>query len=253
MNPVPDLLRRAARAVAERSGAARLELHDKREEGAGRGVDLVTECDLRVDRLVTRGLAEHFPGVAVISEEGARPSSTPVRGDAFVLDPIDGTHNFAAGVPWWGISLGRVEAGELAEGWLLESGTGRLFHATADGPATVDGAPLSVSARAPAYALASVGLSHAVVPLLLAADRFAGVRAMGCASLGLAWAAEGRFGFHAARNHPWDVAAGYLLVERAGGVVVDFEGRSVSIWDRVPTLAGAPQVVDEALAILSGS
>jgi fructose-1,6-bisphosphatase/inositol monophosphatase family enzyme len=101
--------------------------------------------------------------------------------------------------------------------------------------------------------LLSVALSRELLPLLLASNRFVGTRAMGCACLGLAWAAEGRFALHAARNYPWDVAAGYLLVERAGGRVVDLRGEPVSIWDRVHTLAGAPAAVDLALEILSGS
>lgn len=251
MSEIAELIRSSWRSVAAESGGRSLQLRDKGAR-AGRGVDLVTECDLRVDRLVAEALMERFPGVPVISEERASPVAAARPAQAFVLDPIDGTHNFAAGVPWWGISLARVEGGEPVEAWLLEAGTGRLYEADADG-AAVDGERLAVTEREPRWTLASVGLSQAVVPLLLAADRFAGVRAMGCASLGLAWAAEGRFGLHAARNHPWDVAAGYLLVERAGGVVVDFAGASVSIWDHVPTIAGAPQVVEEALRILAAS
>jgi len=246
---VADLLRRAGREVAARAGDDRLTFRDK-AAGRGGAVDLVTECDLAVDRLVTEGLGQLFPGVPVVSEERAPPSEAGT-GDVFVLDPVDGTHNFASGVPWWGISLGRVHGAELREAWLLEPTTGRMYHASADGPATRDGAAIAVTSRPPARSLLSVALSRELLPLLMASNRFSGTRAMGCASLGLAWAADGRFGLHAARNHPWDVAAGYLLVERAGGVVVDLRGEPVSIWDHVHTLAGAPAAVEVALEILA--
>lgn len=247
---IADLLRRAGREVAARSGDDRLTFRDK-AAGLGRGADLVTECDLLVDSIVIEGLAALEPGVPVVSEERPAPSEAGT-GDVFVLDPIDGTHNFAAGVPWWGISLGRVVGSELREAWLLEPASGRMYHARAAGPATVDGHPIQVTRRSPAYSLLSVAMSRELLPLLLASDRFVGTRAMGCASLGLAFAAEGRFALHAARNHPWDVAAGYLLVERAGGTVVDLAGRAVSIWEHVPTLAGSPQAVELALEILAG-
>ncbi|MCP4873707.1 MAG: inositol monophosphatase [Proteobacteria bacterium] len=248
-DPIADLLIRAGRAVASRAGDDRLTFRDKAAGQAG-GADLVTECDLLVDSLVTDGLAALVPGVPVVSEERPAPAEAGT-GDVFVLDPVDGTHNFASGVPWWGISLGRVSGAELREAWLLEPATGRLYHATADGPATVDGAPIHVTGKPPQHSLLSVALFRELLPLLLASDRFVGTRAMGCASLGLAYAAEGRFALHAARNHPWDVAAGYLLVERSGGKVVNLAGEPVSIWERVPSLAGAPQAVDLALEILA--
>ncbi len=247
-DPVADLLRRAGRAVASRAGDDRLTFRDKGAGGPG-GIELVTECDLLVDEIVTEGLGALFPGVPVLSEERARPEAAGT-GDVFVLDPVDGTHNFAAGIPWWAISLARVEGAAIREAWLLQPTSGRLYHATADGPATCDGAPLRVTRRPADRTVLSCALSQRVLPLLVAENTFVANRAMGCASLGLAWAAEGRFGLHAARNHPWDVAAGYLLVERAGGRVVDFDGDPVTLWDHVHTLAGAPQVVGVALDLL---
>ena len=90
----------------------------------------------------------------------------------------------------------------------------------------------------------------AIVPLLLRADSFSGMRILGSHSLGLAFAASGEVGFHAGIGYPWDVAAGYLLVEAAGGLVVDFEGQPRNPWERRQALAGAPHMVEIALEIL---
>ena len=248
MNPVAALLRRAAHEVCQLSGGDALAFRDKQTDPAG-AVDLVTEGDLRVDRIVTDGLSELFPGVPVVSEERPVPGEAGA-GDVFVLDPVDGTHNFAAGVPWWTISLARVRGSAPEEAWVLQMPAGRLYHASRTAPATCEGELLRVTQKAPELALLSMGLSEGVVPLLVGIERFAGARLMGCHSLGLCWAAEGRFGAHASRGFPWDVAAGYLIAERAGGVIRTFDGSPVDLWVRDYAVAGAPQVVDAVLEII---
>ncbi|MEE2827673.1 MAG: inositol monophosphatase [Myxococcota bacterium] len=248
MNPVAELLGKAREAVVGRAGALGLELVDKGADPR-HAMDLVTEADLEVDRLVTEGLQRLYPGVPVVSEEHEAPAAAR-EGDCFLLDPIDGTHNYASGLPFWAISLARMQGSEIREGWLLDGPSGRLYHAKKGGPATLDGRVLTVSARPPELSLLSLGLSPAIVPLLLRAELFSGMRILGSHSLGLAHAASGEVGLHAGIGHPWDVAAGYLLIEAAGGLIVDFEGRSRDPWDRRQALAGAPHIVDLALEIL---
>lgn len=248
MSSVEALLRSAVGAVAELSGASALEVQDKGGDDR-HAVDLVTEADLLVDDLVTSGLARLFPGVPVVSEERPLPEVAG-RGDCFVLDPIDGTHNFASGLPFWGISLARVEGAEVQEAWILDGVQRQLYSAQRGGRALRDGRPLAVSDKPPELSLISLGLSRKIVPLLLHADRFCGMRMLGSHSLGLALAASGEVGIHAGSGHPWDVAAGYLLLECAGGKVVDFEGRPRPLWETRYALAGAPRVVDLALEIL---
>lgn len=251
MRQVEALLRRAAREVAQLSGLDALTFRDKAAD-TDHAVDLVTEGDLRVDRIVTEGLGALFPGVPVVSEERPLPPEAGT-GDVFVLDPVDGTHNFAAGVPWWSISLARVRGSEPEEGWILQMPAGRLYHASRTAPATCDGQLLRVTDKPPELCLLSMGLSQGVVPLLRGIERFAGARLMGCHSLGLCWSAEGRFGAHASRGWPWDVAAGFLLVERAGGVVTTFDGSRRDPWVREYAVVGAPQVVEAALEIVQRS
>jgi len=248
MREVEELLRRAARKVVPLSGG-NLSIRDKNAGGEG-AVDLVTDGDLAVDRVVTEGLGRLFPGVPVVSEERPRPEGVE-QGDSFILDPVDGTHNFTAGVPWWAISLARVRGAEVEEAWLLNLPAGLLYHAVRGGETTCEGRTLKVTDRSPELCLVSLSLSRRLVPLLLASERFAGLRMMGCHSLALAYAAEGRFGLHASRGWPWDVAAGYLLIERAGGRVVDLEGRPRNLWEHRHALAGAPACVDTVLEILA--
>ncbi len=250
-DPVEALLRGAltqALGVFER-GVQRWD--DKRPAGQPGGVDLVTEADLLVDRVVSEGLDALHPGVVVVSEEQEVPPAEE-RGDCFVLDPIDGTHNFAAGMPWWGISLARVQGDEPVEAWILEAPGGVLWHATRTGPATREGVVVSVTDRPSRLCVASVGLSQEVVPLLIRSDAFSGVRVLGSHALSLAWSAGGRFGLHAGRGMPWDVAAGYLILERAGGRICTFDGGHRPLWGRQHALTGAPQAVQTALEILGG-
>lgn len=249
-DPVEQLLRQAFAEALPIFGAGVDRWGDKRAEGEAGGVDLVTEADLLVDRRVTEGLHRLHPGVEVVSEERERRPGVEA-GDCFILDPIDGTHNFAAGMPWWGISLARVRGDEILEGWVLEAPAGTLWHAARSGPATCDGEVISVTERAPRLSVASIGLHPEIVPLLLRADAFAGVRVLGSHALSLAWSAGGRFGMHAGRGHPWDVAAGYLILERAGGRICSFTGGPRPLWTRDFALTGAPQVVDAALEILN--
>lgn len=246
MNPVADAMR-AAMAEALDLSHQSLTWRDK---GGRDRVDLVTEGDLLVDGRIGDALDALHPGVPLVSEERPWPEGAG-EGDCFVLDPIDGTHNFAAGMPWWGISLARVSGSEVQEAWLLEAPAGRLYHASRGGPATCEGEVIEVTARPPRLTLASVGLSSRVVPLLVHSEGFSGVRVLGSHAVSLAWAAAGRFALHAGRGYVWDVAAGYLLIERAGGRICRFDGRPRALWDHDYALAGAPQAVDAALETLA--
>ncbi len=223
---------------------------DWRDKGGRERVDLVTQGDLLVDARIADVLDRLHPGVPLVSEERPWPEGAG-EGDCFVLDPIDGTHNFASGMPWWGISLARVSGSEVQEAWLLEAPAGRLYHATRTGPVTCEGEPICVTARPARLSLASVGLHTQVVPLLVHSDGFSGVRVLGSHAVSLAWSAAGRFALHAGRGYVWDVAAGYLLIERAGGRICRFDGSERQLWDHDFALAGAPQAVDVALEALA--
>jgi len=199
-DPVESLLRSAVAAVESLCGSDALTLTDKGGDER-HAVDLVTEADFQADEIICEGLERLFPGVPIVSEERT-PAFTPGTEDCFVLDPIDGTHNFAAGLPFWAISLARVSGSEVQEAWILDGPRKDLYRASRGQGAFRGQQRLSVTERAPEYCLLSVGLSPELVPLLLAAQLFCGMRVLGSHALGLAFAAAGEVGIHAGRGQP---------------------------------------------------
>lgn len=244
-DPIRDLLEEAGRVAMDSWRTGDVGVMDK--GGRGERPNLVTDADLAVNALITDRLASLFPRVSIVSEEAEGYDSAPP--DAFVLDPIDGTHNFLAGSPLWTIVLARTRGHEVEEAWVYHPPTRELSHASRLTPTTHAGRPVVVSGTASRRGLISISLSRELLPLLMAADRFAGIRALGSSAYCLAAAARGEFLLHAGGGHPWDVAAGFLLIERAGGLVRTLSGGRRSPYENVKSLAGAPHAVEQSLSL----
>jgi myo-inositol-1(or 4)-monophosphatase len=193
--------------------------------------DLVTEWDTRVEALIARRLRERTPAFALLAEEGGADG----EGDyVWVVDPIDGTVNFAHGLPMFAICISLEHRGEAVAGVVRAPALGWEFYASAGNGAYKDGAPLRVSRTA--------ALEQAVLatgfPYDRATARFANFeewehfqrragacRRFGCASLDLAMVAAGWFdGYWERALKRWDLSAGALLVREAGGRVSSLEG-----------------------------
>lgn len=193
--------------------------------------DIVTEADREVETLIRARLAAARPGDGFLGEEsGAERGSTEIT---WVVDPIDGTVNYAYGIPHYAVSIAAVAGDPDPELWSVQAGvvfapvTGDLFRAARGGGAWLGADRLAVSRPTDAGALLATGFgydpaTHAgdlervrtVMPL--ARD----LRRAGAASLDLAYVAAGRLdGYFERGLAPWDHAAGALLVEEAGGVV----------------------------------
>lgn len=251
-SPIVRLLRGAGERALGYWRTGPLDWRDKAPEAGA--IDLVTEADLAVDRLITAELDRLHPGIPVLSEEGTwRPPSEGPAGDLFVLDPIDGTHNFAQGTHWWTIALARANNGVVEEGWLYQPSRQTLWHATRGGGITRNGEAVTVTPAPVRHGLVSVSLSHQMLPLLLQANRFAGIRALGSHAMCLAMVADGSFMLHAGSGYPWDVAGGHLFVREAGGTVCTLDGRERSPWVREQTLSGSPACVEVAMEIFAGA
>jgi len=220
-----ETARQAARAASHVLAGARAA--DIRSKGNPR--DLVTEWDLRSEAAIHAVLAERAPGIAVLAEEGG--ASGEPGGLRWLVDPIDGTVNFAHGLPLWSISIALEDAAHKplvgvvaapALGWWFEAiaGHGARDHA---------GAPLAVSAQPRLdQALLSTGFPYdrATNPANNFAawehlQRVAGAcRRLGSASIDLCLVARGWLdGYWERRLSPWDIAAGGLIVAEAGGTV----------------------------------
>jgi myo-inositol-1(or 4)-monophosphatase len=193
--------------------------------------DLVTEADRASEKLIVERLKASFPGHGIMAEEGSgHESSSEYR---WYVDPLDGTTNFAHGYPIYNVTLALEKAGELIAGVIFDPNRGELFACEKGGGAFLNGAPIHVS-HAPRLdeCLFSTGFPsrrrhldvniHFYYQLAMASH---GVRRGGAAAIDLAWVACGRLdGYWEFGLSPWDMAAGKLLVEEAGGICRDMHG-----------------------------
>lgn len=189
-------------------------------------VDLVTEHDERAEKLILDRIEEEFPGEAILSEEsGAHGSGSSL----WVVDPLDGTTNFAHGIPIFSVSIAYLEGGRPSVGVVFAPALGELFAAARGRGAHLNGQPLRVSATSElGQALLVTGFPYDLrtrpdnnldnYARLALTSR--AVRRLGSAALDLCYVAAGRFdGYWELVVQPWDIAAGVLMVEEAGGIV----------------------------------
>jgi len=195
--------------------------------------DLVTEWDVRSEQAIRAVLDERAPGIPVLGEEGGG-DATSRGGMRWLVDPIDGTVNFAHGLPLWCVSIALEDAGRPVVGVVVAPALDWWFEASLGGGARDGtGAPLRVSATQElSHALLATGFPYdrATNPHNNFAawehlKRAATVRRLGAAALDLCLVAKGGLdGYWEDRLHAWDLAAGALIVAEAGGCVTDTRG-----------------------------
>ncbi|HEU0029096.1 MAG TPA: inositol monophosphatase family protein [Kofleriaceae bacterium] len=197
--------------------------------------DLVTEWDLRSEELIRQILGERAPGIAILGEEGGQSGDAAAGAPRWLVDPIDGTVNFAHGLPIWSISIALEQAGQVLAGVVAAPLLGWWFEASRGGGARDrSGAPLAVSAVTQLeQALLTTGFPYdlATHPINNFAEwehlqrRAGACRRLGCASLDLCVVAAGWLeGYWERRVKPWDIGAGALIVVEAGGTVTNTTG-----------------------------
>jgi len=199
-----------------------------RHKGA---IDLVTQVDLAAEEAIRAVLAEHTPDIPVLAEEGGGAADCTTR---WIVDPLDGTTNFVHGYPSYAVSIALEIEGALTVGCVFDAVNGLAYTATRGGGAWCDGRRLQVSeTQALGHALLATGFPYDrrenvdkylryVRAFLLAGQ---GLRRAGAAAMDFVAVAAGRIdGYWEFGLNPWDVAAGVLLVQEAGGTVSDMEG-----------------------------
>ena len=200
-------------------------------------IDLVTEVDRASERLIRQAIARRFPDHGFQGEEGGSThSEAPYR---WIVDPLDGTTNFVHGVPVFGVSIALAHRQDIVVGIIHDPSQRETFTAIKGRGAWVNGRRIHVSrTRTLAKSLLSTGFSVKFranpKPYLqwfwAFQSRCHAVRRMGSTALSLAYVACGRQdGFYEQDLMAWDIAAGLLLVEEAGGRVSDFHGRRVQL------------------------
>ena len=196
--------------------------------------DVVTNADYASERLVIDAIKARFPDDAILAEEsgehaGMLRDDGTNNGRTWVIDPLDGTVNYANGIPFYCVSIGLVVDATPVVGVVLDPSRDDLYTATADGDAELDGAPIRASTK---EALSDFVVSLAVIGRggLSRERRIAPQirihRRMGSAALALAYVANGRFDAFVQNGglSPWDIAAAGLIAERSGAVVTDIKG-----------------------------
>lgn len=220
--------------------------------------DIVTDADTAAETVILNMIRDRFPDHAILSEEAG--GSKIGDGYTWVVDPLDGTTNYARRIPVFAVSIGVLEEGEPLIGVIHDPLRGQTFVAERGGGATLNGASMRVS-RVANFGHTLLGLEwgrsderrgRALAWLRELAPRCGTVRVLGSAALGLAYVAAGWLDgyFHLALK-PWDSAAGMLLVAEAGGRCTTLTGEPYRV-DSPGCLATNGLIHEELLGVMRG-
>ncbi len=267
MSPESELAQACAEAARRGGEVLRARFGQRRTIEYKGGIDLVTDADRASEAVLLEFVTARFPGAAILAEESGA-SGADRAALRFIVDPLDGTTNYAHGLPHFAVNVAVEDEVGIAAGATFDPLRGELFVAARGGGATLDGERIASSREGDlGRALLTTGFpydvhAHAELPLRLFAaylTRARAIRRLGSAALDLAYVACGRFdGFWELRLKPWDLAPGILLVREAGGVAADFGGGERMLERGEICAAGAAlhpamqAVLAEALASAGG-
>ena len=221
--------------------------------------NLVTEADHASERAIIAVVKSAFPGHHILSEEAGELIQD--SNYKWIIDPIDGTINFAHGIPLNCVSIGIEHNGEMVMAAVYNPHLQELFFAEKGKGATLNEKAIHVSEQTQTIKACLVtGFPYTYLNMpngpLEIFERFVRkgvpVRRLGSAAIDLCWVACGRFdGFYEHKLEAWDSAAGYLIVEEAGGKVTDHEGNKFSVYQH-KVLATNGKIHDEMVGVING-
>lgn len=209
--------------------------------------DIVTETDKHTEELLVSRIRAAFPTHTILGEEGGAYSAenNATDGHQWVIDPLDGTTNFASGIPHFSVSIALCDPdGEPIIGVIYDPMRDECFAASRGNPATLNNQPIQVSATPMlAQSVVASGFPYDkweseennVTHWGQFVVRTRGIRRLGSAALDLAYVGAGRFdGYWEQKLNPWDMMAGILIVEAAGGTVSSYDGVRSSVFVKKP-------------------
>jgi myo-inositol-1(or 4)-monophosphatase len=241
-HPATDLHRRSgwaaelafAAEAARSAGAILMDRYERLERiDYKSATDVVTEADHLSEAHVIEAIRARWPGDAILAEESGTHAAVVTGAEGsrrtWVIDPLDGTVNYANGLPIFCVSVALTLDGQPVAGVVLDPTRDELYAGTADGPATLNGRAIVVSRKDRlSDCVLSLSLSgRAVVSRARAIRKAIRIsRSMGSAALALAWTCNGRFDAFLQESSlsAWDIAAAGLIAERAGATVTAFDG-----------------------------
>lgn len=209
-------------------------LGEARIKYKGTSANLVTEADLMAESYLTEQLKKIVPDSKVLGEEGSSGEDLHSR-KLWIIDPLDGTNNFAHTIPHFAVSVAYAEEGRILSGVVYDPSRNECFSAVLNKGASLNGEPVVVSKKDKIYeSIIATGFYYdrgiLMERTLLSIHRLfkaniRGIRRFGSAALDICWVACGRFdGYFEYQLSPWDFAAGQLILKEAGGVFADIDG-----------------------------
>lgn len=222
--------------------------------------DFVTEVDKAAEKAIIETLREAYPGYGILAEESGLSAGQDSEYQ-WIIDPLDGTTNFIHGMPQYAVSIALAKSGIVEQAVVFDPNRNELFTASKGAGAFLNERRIRVSRRTRlGEALIGTGFPYRMfdkIDLYLAifkelAEKTAGQRRPGAASLDLAYVACGRYdGFWEFGLSPWDMAAGALLISEAGGLVSDLRG-DANYLETGNLVAGTPKVFAPLLKLIDG-
>jgi myo-inositol-1(or 4)-monophosphatase len=237
-----------------RREAVGFDINDKEIKGFN---NFVSYVDKSSEKIIVEKLGNLLPEASFMTEEGTVRQEQ--KKYCWVIDPLDGTTNFLHGLPPYAVSIGLMEENEVIAGVIYEITGNEMFTAWRDGGSWLNGKPIHVSDAAKlSDSLIATGFPYTDFSRI---DQYMecftwfcrhshGVRRLGSAATDIAYIACGRFEvFYEYSLHPWDIAAGIIILREAGGSITDFSGNGMMLDGKEIVAAGNP-VFPEALEII---
>lgn len=241
LNVMTNAAFKAGRALARDFG----EVQNLQVSVKGPG-DFVTSADLKAEKIIREELEKARPGFGFLMEESGEIKGTELQ-NRWIVDPLDGTHNFMHGIPHFCTSIALEREGQIVAGVIYNPANDELFTAERGQGAYANDSRMRVSARRELHncvvathipRLGQTGHKRALSELSAVMKETAGIRTTGSTALDLAYLAAGRFdGVWQRGPQAWDFAAGMILIREAGGYITDLEGGN-ALFETQSVLAG---------------
>ena len=203
-------------------------------------LNLVTETDKASEKLITNFIRKKYPSHGILAEEGSELNKNAEY--LWVIDPLDGTTNFALGLPIFAVSIGLQKNGETIAGVVYDINRDLIYSAEKNSGSFANGKKINVSKNDNLnYSMIVTGFPYnikenpdkAYERFIAFLKQARAIRRLGSAAIDFCYVANGVFdGFWEVFLHPWDICAGKLIVEEAGGIVTDFDGNKIDIYSK---------------------